>query len=60
MENFYASWLGNMERGGGPMSKAQAVMAARQFLRDYIDPLGGKPYEHPYYWSAFVIAGDRN
>jgi tetratricopeptide (TPR) repeat protein len=22
------------------------------------DPAGGRPYEHPYYWAAFVLIGD--
>jgi CHAT domain-containing protein len=40
------------------MSKAEALREAKQWLRSYVDESGGRPYEHPYYWSGFVLMGD--
>jgi len=63
MLRFYENWLGEYddERGGHrgePMSKAEALQEAKQWLRNYTDEYGRRPYEHPYYWSAFTLIGD--
>jgi len=63
MLRFYENWLGEYddERGGHrgePMSKAEALQEAKQWLRNYTDEYGRRPYEHPYYWSAFTLMGD--
>jgi len=63
MRRFYGNWLGKrgetdapeLER---PMSKADALQEAKQWLREYEDEYGNHPYEHPYYWSAFILIGD--
>lgn len=57
-----------------PMSKADALQEAKRWLRTYevqgrgvgrgpVIARGGRaevrhPYEHPYYWAAFVLIGD--
>ncbi len=41
------------------MPKAEALREGKFWLRDYVDDSGRAPYEHPYYWSAFVLIGDR-
>ncbi|MBN2565902.1 MAG: CHAT domain-containing protein, partial [Candidatus Eisenbacteria bacterium] len=43
-----------------PMSKGEALREAKRWLRSYTDKQGNHPYEHPYYWSAFVLIGDRS
>ncbi|MCK4409669.1 MAG: CHAT domain-containing protein, partial [Candidatus Eisenbacteria sp.] len=65
MRRFYENWLGEYtdERIGLPdeaMPKAEALREAKRWLRDYIDEYGNRPYEHPYYWSAFILIGDRS
>ncbi|MBD3348053.1 MAG: tetratricopeptide repeat protein, partial [Candidatus Eisenbacteria bacterium] len=60
MRRFYENRLGayDDERGGPPgrpMSKAKAVKEAKHWLRHYADADGYRPYEHPYYWSAFIL-----
>ena len=64
MRRFYENRLGayDDERSGyagAPMGKAAALREAKSWLRSYVDPDGHRPYEHPYYWSAFVLIGDR-
>jgi len=63
MRRFYENWLGpdsGGERGSetGAMTKADALQEARRWLRDYVDDYGNRPYDHPYYWSAFILIGD--
>ena len=59
MKQFYSSWLGaddgEVRRG---MPKSEALADAKRFLRGYEDGSGERPYEHPFYWSAFVLVGD--
>ena len=47
-------------RAGEPMSKAEALQEAKRWLREHTDESGHTPYEHPYYWSAFVLIGNRS
>ena len=63
MRRFYENWRGEYVderngRTGKPMSKTDALQEAKCWLRDYTDERGEHPYEHPYYWSAFVLIGD--
>ncbi len=63
MRRFYENWLGEYgeeRRGrvGEPMTKAEALQEAKYWLRDYTDDSGEHPYEHPYFWSAFMLIGD--
>lgn len=64
MHRFYENRLGEYRdernaRVGEPMTKADALQEAKYWLRNYTDERGGHPYEHPYYWSAFTLIGDR-
>jgi CHAT domain-containing protein/tetratricopeptide (TPR) repeat protein len=59
MHRFYESLYGS--RGGdavGVISKSRALSEAQSWLRTYTDDSGRHPYEHPYYWSAFILIGD--
>jgi tetratricopeptide (TPR) repeat protein len=59
MARFYRNWLG--APGGdsaGGQSKAEALQDAKAWLREIEESDGSRPYEHPYYWSAFVLIGD--
>jgi hypothetical protein len=47
-------------RTAEPLGKANALAEARAWLRRYEDEPGHRPYEHPYYWSAFVLIGARD
>ena len=40
------------------MTKVQALREAKTWLRAYEDESGARPFEHPYYWSAFVLIGE--
>ncbi|MBI4720968.1 MAG: CHAT domain-containing protein [Chitinivibrionia bacterium] len=64
MQRFYENWTGryNDARHGQreqPMSKAEALKEAKHYLRTYTEDDGKKPFEHPYFWSAFILIGDR-
>ena len=63
MKRFYENYTGRFdgERAGydaGPMPKAEALSEAKRWLRTHEDESGRTPYEHPYYWSAFILIGD--
>jgi len=63
MRRFYENWLGKYEddrdgRRGEAMSKAAALREAKLWLRGSEGEHGAHPYEHPYFWSAFVLVGD--
>jgi len=59
MERFYEAWLGSAAAGGHrAVTKAKALQSAQQWLRSYEEDSGRRPFEHPYYWSAFVLLGD--
>ena len=64
MRRFYENRFGAYEGersgdAGTSMSKARALQEAKRWLRDHTDDQGRRPYEHPYFWSAFVLIGDR-
>ncbi len=63
MRRFYENRAGSYERErngltGQPMAKAAALREAKLWLRGYVDEQGHRPYEHPYYWAAFVLIGE--
>ena len=47
-------------RGARDVDKADALREAKLWLRDYVDETGRRPYGHPFFWSAFVLLGDRS
>jgi CHAT domain-containing protein len=51
MQRFYEAW---MEEG---LSKSEALRRSRGWLRSQRSKSGSR-YDHPYYWSAFVLIGD--
>lgn len=60
MRRFYENYSGGCARpasGGPPMSAGAALREAKQWLRAY-ESDGDRPFEHPYYWSAFILSGD--
>jgi len=64
MRRFYENWTGSYEgdragHAGTSMTKADALREAKLWLRGYEDDRGKNPFEHPYYWAAFVLIGDR-
>ncbi len=64
MKRFYENWTGGYSdvrggRTGRAMSKADALQEAKRYLRTYTDKNGEKPFEHPFFWSAFILIGDR-
>ncbi len=64
MRRFYENRAGAYEderegRSGEPMTKAAALREAKRWLRGYTDEQGQEPYGHPYYWSAFILIGER-
>ncbi len=38
-------------------SKVAALQAAKQWLREWRDADGRRPYAHPFYWAGFVLMG---
>jgi CHAT domain-containing protein len=62
MDRFYENLNGGHRgpRGPGlaPMGKARALQEAKRWLRGVTDADGTHPYEHPVYWSPFVLIGD--
>jgi CHAT domain-containing protein/Tfp pilus assembly protein PilF len=63
MQRFYRNLAQSWSQDGPgkrtvSLTKAAALGDAREWLRDYVDSSGGRPYGHPYYWAAFVLIGD--
>jgi CHAT domain-containing protein/tetratricopeptide (TPR) repeat protein len=59
MQRFYQSWWGH-RADAGQVSKATALQQAKEWLRTYRDAGGETPYAHPFYWSGFILIGDRD
>lgn len=63
MQRFYKSWHCNAENPAAgarapAMTKAAALRDAKLWLRTLEDDQGRRRFEHPYYWSGFVLVGD--
>lgn len=56
MERFYAHWQ-ELEKRGVERAMAEALRMAQHDLRQAGRTRGRSPYEHPWYWSAFVLVG---
>jgi CHAT domain-containing protein len=54
---FYAD-LARSERGGRLGSRSEALMHARQVVREWRDSSGLQPFAHPAYWSGFALIGE--
>jgi len=52
MRRFYENLTGQPG-----MSPGQALREAGLWLRDYEDEGGARPFEHPVYWSGFILLG---
>ena len=65
MRRFYEYWIGDHAEqragfdSGVAMGKATALREAKVWLRSYTDRWGERPYEHPYFWAAFILFGAR-
>lgn len=63
MRRFYENMSRERGEGAGeaanPLSKAEALREAKRWLRSYVDEDGQRPFERPFYWSAFVLVGER-
>jgi hypothetical protein len=46
------------EERARPCSISEALREAQERLRDYRDPSGRRPYEHPARWGSYVLLGD--
>ena len=51
VEEFYRNYL---ERH---LPMAESLQHAKQYLRSYTTADGKRPYEHPAYWSPFILVG---
>lgn len=58
MERFYQILLGSPEGAAAArMGKSRALREAKLWLREWRDEKGNRPFEHPVYWSGFVLVG---
>lgn len=62
MTRFYENLLGaHVDKRGGlpphPCAADSALREAKIWLRDYREPSGARPFEHPVYWSGYVLVG---
>jgi CHAT domain-containing protein/tetratricopeptide (TPR) repeat protein len=56
MESFYAAALSG---GTGALHDIpEALRRAKRELRAFRDPDGSRPFEHPVYWSPFILVGN--
>ncbi len=53
MERFYETLL---NRGGGELAAASSKAQALRFAQQSV--MGMEGFEHPYFWSPFVLVGD--
>ena len=51
MQRFYEVW------SEGDVGKDEALQEAKGWLREYRGESGTRVYEHPFYWSSFVLIG---
>jgi CHAT domain-containing protein len=59
MTRFYHNWLGEGAMPWSPrLNKAASLREAKRWLREYRDSRGHHPFDHPFYWAAFVLVGD--
>lgn len=56
VRRFYENLCGR--NGAGVRRKDAALRDAKSWLRAQSDAQGHRPYEHPAYWSGFVLVGD--
>ena len=61
MKRFYENYMGAFDderdgRRGMPMSKVRALDEAKKYTRGL--SAGGHSFEHPGFWSAFILIGD--
>ena len=40
------------------LGKSEALGEAKRWLRTYTDEEGRRPFQHPTYWSGFILIGD--
>jgi CHAT domain-containing protein len=67
MDRFYADLTGRTSGhhplpagghdSGTPMPPGAALREAKSFLRTLTDASGRRPFEHPAYWSGFILMG---
>ncbi len=62
MTRFYRNLLGRghgrrTERAATPMEPSAALREAREWMRTFVDSNGRRPFEHPVYWSGFILVG---
>lgn len=60
MERFYAglTGAGGCESSVKPVTEAEALRQAKQWVRSYQGADGTRPFEHPAYWSGFIPLGE--
>jgi CHAT domain-containing protein/Tfp pilus assembly protein PilF len=56
MDRFYRNLLGR-EGDLQSLSKVDALREAKSWLRSWTDETGTQPYQHPAYWSGFILIG---
>ena len=54
MTRFYENLIGEH---GTTMTKARALQEAKIWVREYEQSDGARPFEHPIYWSGFILIG---
>jgi CHAT domain-containing protein len=56
MQRFYSTWLAARAEHGRA-SATCALSGAKRWLRNYTLPDGSHPFEHPVFWSGFLLYG---
>ena len=57
-ENLVGSYPGTrLGVSGRAFAPDAALREAKVWLRDYRDSSGARPFEHPAYWSGYVLVG---
>ncbi|UCH84934.1 MAG: CHAT domain-containing protein, partial [Candidatus Latescibacterota bacterium] len=52
MQKFYEDYFDSEMK-----TKAGALKSAKEWVMDYKDENGTRPFEHPFYWSGFILIG---